>query len=206
MEPSSHSVYNGRLRQRNTGAGLTYAAHYLSTTSRSPSSRRPWQKWILYLSGLALICAIAAETVWAANDTGLPLPRFVSLRKDKVNVRTGPGVRYPVDWVFVYKNMPVEIVAEFKGWRKVRDWKGTTGWVHRSMLSGKYRWVIVRAKTEPMRREAKPEAPVVARLATKVVGRLKQCSGAWCEVSVNGIQGWIRRAAIWGVYPNEGEK
>lgn len=168
--------------------------------------RHAWRRRILLLFGLVFLCALGADAVRAANSTGLPLPRFVSLRKDRVNVRTGPGVRYPVDWVFIYKNMPVEIVAEFKGWRKVRDWKGTTGWVHRSMLSGKYRWIIVRSKTAPLHREAKAEAPVIARLKNKVVGRLKQCQGDWCEVTVNGIQGWIRRGAIWGIYPNEGRE
>lgn len=157
-------------------------------------------------SGIVFLCSIGAEIAWAANKTGLPLPRFVSLRKDRVNVRTGPGVRYPVDWVFIYKNMPVEILAEFKSWRKVRDWKGTIGWVHRSMLSGKYRWIIVQKKTEPLRREANPQAPVIAKLKSKVVGRLKRCRGNWCEVTVNGIQGWVKRAAIWGVYPDEGKK
>ena len=158
------------------------------------------------VSGIFFLGGIGAEIAWAANKSGLPLPRFVSLRKDQVNVRTGPGVRYPVDWVFIYKNMPVEILAEFKGWRKVRDWKGTTGWVHRSMLSGKHRWILVRKNTAPLHREAKPDAPVIAKLNGKVVGRLQQCRGGWCEVTVNGIQGWIKRIALWGVYPDEGTK
>jgi SH3-like domain-containing protein len=185
---------------------MTQAAQFLPNTSINQSSRRRLQKWVILFSGIAFLCAVGAEIVWAANKSGLPLPRFVSLRKDQVNVRTGPGVRYPVDWVFTYKNMPVEILAEFKGWRKVRDWKGTTGWVHRSMLSGKYRWILVRKNTVPLHREAKPDAPVIAKLHNKVVGRLKRCRGAWCEVTVNGIQGWIKRIAIWGVYPHEGKK
>ena len=181
-------------------------AQFPAQNSIDQSARRGLQKLILLFAGLVLLCAVGADIAWSANNSGLPLPRFVALRKDEVNVRTGPGVRYPVDWVFVYKNMPVEIVAEFKGWRKVRDWKGTTGWVHRSMLSGKYRWIIVRDKTADMRREANSAAPMVAKLTNKVVGRLKQCNGGWCEVAVNGLQGWIERKSIWGIYPNEGAK
>jgi SH3-like domain-containing protein len=154
------------------------------------------------LAGLILLASIVGEVALAANKTGLPLPRFVSLRKDKVNVRTGPGIRYPVDWVFTYRNMPVEIVAEFETWRKIRDWQGTIGWVHQSMLSGR-RWVIVRDSTQPLYRTGEANAPIVARVESKVLGRLKQCRSAWCEVDVSGIQGWIRRAAIWGVYPDE---
>ena len=185
---------------------MTHAAQFLPRTIINQSARRRLQKWIILFSGIIFLSAIGADIARAASKSGLPLPRFVSLRKDQVNLRTGPGVRYPVDWVFIYKNMPVEILAEFKGWRKVRDWKGTTGWVHRSMLSGKYRWIIVRNNTEPLRREAKPEAPVIAKLESKVVGQLEQCRGDWCEVTVNGIQGWIKRTALWGVYPNEGTK
>lgn len=185
---------------------MTHAAPFRPETRITHTPRRLFHKWMILFCAIIFLGAMGAEIAWAANNSGRPLPRFVSLRKDKVNVRTGPGVRYPVDWVFVYKNMPVEILAEFKGWRKVRDWKGTTGWVHRSMLSGKYRWIIVRKKSEPMRHEAKPDARVVANLSSKVIGRLSQCEGDWCEVTVNGIQGWIKRAAIWGVYPSEGKR
>ena len=185
---------------------MKHAAHLLPKTSINQSSRRRLQKRIVLISGIVFFSAMGAEIAWAANKPGLPLPRFVSLRKDEVNVRTGPGVRYPVDWVFIYKNMPVQILSEFKGWRKVQDWKGTKGWIHRSMLSGKYRWIIVRAKTAPLRREAEPKAPVIAKLKSKVVGRLKLCRGDWCEITVNGIQGWIKRTALWGVYPSEGKK
>ncbi|HKH69397.1 MAG TPA: SH3 domain-containing protein, partial [Reyranella sp.] len=68
------------------------------------------------------------------KGSGLPIPRFASLRSDEVNVRTGPGPRYPIDWVFKRKAMPVEIVAEFENWRKIRDWQGASGWVHQSLL------------------------------------------------------------------------
>jgi SH3-like domain-containing protein len=185
---------------------MTSAAHLLPNTNTNQPSRRRWCNRILVLITAAILLSIGAEIAWAANNSGLPLPRFVSLRKGEVNVRTGPGVRYPVEWVFTYKHMPVEITAEFKVWRKVRDWKGITGWVHRTMLSGKYRWVIVRNKTAALRREAKADAPVIAKLKSKVVGRLTQCCGRWCEVTVGGLQGWIKRNAIWGVHPKEGSK
>src|SRR5262245_5050819 len=71
------------------------------------------------------------------KGSGLPIPRFASLRSDEVNVRSGPGTRYPVEWVFKRKSMPVEIVAEYDIWRKIRDWQGASGWVHQSLLTGK---------------------------------------------------------------------
>src|SRR5262245_34959241 len=78
-----------------------------------------------------------AQAVTARKGSGLPVPRFASLRSDEVNVRTGPGTRYPVDWVFKRKFMPVEVVAEFENWRKIRDWQGASGWVHQSLLTGR---------------------------------------------------------------------
>lgn len=154
------------------------------------------------LALVLMLATIVAEAARAAGNTGLPLPRFVSLRKGEVNLRTGPGIRYPIEWVLTYKNMPVEIVAEFDAWRKVRDWKGTVGWVHKSMLSGR-RWVIVRGDRRELRRHSDASAPVVAHLDEKVIGRLERCQDNWCRIDIAGIQGWIERTGIWGVYPDE---
>tara|TARA_R110000787_G_scaffold25998_17_gene72828 strand:- start:1001 stop:1603 length:603 start_codon:yes stop_codon:yes gene_type:complete len=134
--------------------------------------------------------------------TGLPLPRFVSLRAGEVNLRTGPGARYPVEWVLVYRHMPVEIIAEFDTWRKIRDWQGTVGWVHQSMISGN-RWVIVREGRQPLRRAGEKDAPIIARIEQKVIGRLKECREQWCEIDFSGFTGWMRRNQVWGVYPGE---
>ena len=134
--------------------------------------------------------------------TGLPLPRYVSVRADEVNVRTGPGVRYPIDWVFVRENMPVEVVAEFETWRQIRDWQGVTGWVHRSMLSGK-RTVMVTPDMITVRRDADANSPPVARAEQGVVGGLDTCRDGWCRVTVGGVVGWAPRNALWGATPGE---
>src|SRR6202048_2611436 len=93
---------------------------------------------------VALLMGGARSSAAAPGDpeAGLPVPRFVSLHADRVNLRTGPGDRYPIDWVFTRKDMPVEIIAQFEHWRQIRDWEGTKGWVHQRMLAGK-RDVIV---------------------------------------------------------------
>ena len=158
---------------------------------------RPWLTSIL----LALVLALSAPWAYAA-EPGARLPRFASLRANEVNVRTGPGVRYPVEWVFVYRHMPVEIVAEFDTWRKVRDWQGTEGWVHRSMLSGR-RTAIVTTGRRAMRDEPERRSAIVAEVEERVVGRLLACKPLWCRVEIAGLRGWIRRAVIWGVYDGE---
>lgn len=142
--------------------------------------------------------------VTAAAETGLPLPRFVSLRAEQVNMRTGPGVRYPIEWVYLRRSLPVEIVQEFQTWRKIRDPEGAEGWVHQSMLSGR-RTVITLAGTHSLRAEPRGDAPVTAYLEAGVQARLIQCPRGmdYCRVEVDGLSGWLHRGEFWGVYRNE---
>ncbi|EWY40479.1 hypothetical protein N825_34905 [Skermanella stibiiresistens SB22] len=137
-----------------------------------------------------------------APPTGLPVPRFVSLRSAEVNVRTGPGTRYPVEWVFVKRDIPVEITAEFDTWRRIRDWEGTEGWVHQSMLSGK-RAMVVTGTVRVLRRTAADSAAGLAKVEPGVAGKLLRCQASWCEVTVDGYRGWLQRTEFWGVYQAE---
>lgn len=136
--------------------------------------------------------------------SGLPLPRFVSLRAEEVNMRAGPGVRYPVDWVYKRKNMPVEVIAEFGTWRKVRDIQGTQGWIHQSMLSSN-RWVTITGQARTLRRKADSQAPAVARVEPGASAQVIECpdESGWCRLSAGGYDGWLRRVEFWGLYPRE---
>ena len=138
--------------------------------------------------------------------TGLPVPRFVSLKADRINVRSGPSRDQDVQWVYTRAGMPVEITAEFENWRRIRDWQGAEGWVYHSLLSGKRTAVVVPAlKTDLVPLYASPDAKsaVVARLQAGVLGRLESCTGTWCEFSGKGFDGWILQIRLWGAYPNE---
>ena len=153
---------------------------------------------------LALLTVIVAALTWgvgARGESGLALPRFVSVRANEVNVRTGPGVRYPIDWVFVRRDMPVEIVGEYGAWRHIRDWQGTSGWVHMSMLSGKR--TVILSDLLTLRDSAGQHAPPVARAEPGVIGELLECNRRWCRIEIGGHRGWIERSGVWGVYPNE---
>lgn len=136
------------------------------------------------------------------KGSGLPLPRFASLRSDEVNVRAGPGTRYPIEWVFKRKALPVEIVAEYENYRKIRDWQGASGWVHQSLLSGK-RSFIVSSKAASVHKTPAVSAEIVARLEPEVMGEIRSCTGDWCRVRVSNVTGWIQRTAMWGVYKSE---
>ena len=143
-----------------------------------------------------------ALTGFGLAQNALPVPRFVSIHAPKVNVRTGPGARYPVDWVLVRKSMPVEIVAEFEHWRKIRDWQGTEGWVHQNMLSGN-RTAVVMNEIRALRRNANDASPIVAKVEPGVIGRVLSCEDAWCRLEISGFRGYMKRTEIWGVLDDE---
>jgi SH3-like domain-containing protein len=157
---------------------------------------------VLLAAVLLLPLSVAAPAQEAPS--GLPLPRFVSLRADEVNLRTGPGVRYPIDWVYQRKGLPVQVIAEYEAWRQIRDAEGTTGWVHRTMLSGK-RTVAINGDATRLYREPTGSAPVAAWVEPGVIGELLECDGDWCRISATdrGVEGWIERRGLWGVLPDE---
>jgi SH3-like domain-containing protein len=144
--------------------------------------------------------SFAAEGI--GSETSLPVPRFVSLRSSEVNLRAGPGTTYPVDWVYVRRGLPVEVVAEFDVWRKIRDWQNTVGWVHQSMLDGR-RTILIVGADRVIRQEPGEAAAIVARLAPGVIGRLLSCDGDWCRIEVQSYRGWLRRDEFWGAYHDE---
>jgi SH3-like domain-containing protein len=152
---------------------------------------------------LLLLClCLAAPAVASEGDTTLPVPRFVTLGTDEVNLRAGPGLRFPVTLVLKRGGLPVEIVREFDIWRQVRDMDGDEGWVHKNMLSGR-RAVVIKGTLQTVLKKPKEGAKPVARLEPGVIAALKTCDPDWCRVEASGYEGWLSRAAVWGVYPGE---
>jgi SH3-like domain-containing protein len=152
----------------------------------------------LFLPFFAML--IAGQAV--ADDTK-NAARFQVLRSDKVNVRAGPATSYPIDWVFTKKGMPVEIVASFDTWRKIRDVEGTEGWVHQGMLAGRRAVIVQGREPKPLRTAAQTGAAPVATLEPGVIGRLLRCDPVWCEVRVDSYRGWMTHEELWGVGPGE---
>jgi SH3-like domain-containing protein len=146
----------------------------------------------------------ASETVGPAS--GLQLPRFVSLKADKVNMHVGPAKNHEVKWRYQRAGLPVEITGEYENWRRIRDSDGTEGWVYHSLLSGRRTGMVtLRSKDEVFPLRAKPgaESRVVAQLQSGVLGTVKRCAGGWCRFLGEGFDGWLPQEKLWGVYPNE---
>lgn len=141
----------------------------------------------------------------ADNQTGgvqLPVPRFVTLGPDEVNVRTGPGTRYPIKFVIRKGGLPVEITREFQVWREIRDVDGDKGWVHKAMLSGR-RAIIVKGQVRTILKKPDEAAQPVVRLEPGVIADLEGCREKWCSVKIATYDGWIKKTDIWGVYDAE---
>ena len=155
------------------------------------------------------------------TDSGLPLPRFVSLKSAKVNMRVGPGRDYKVEWEYRRAGLPVEIIAEFDKWRRIRDAEGTEGWVYGALLSGRRTVVVApwlssgasgggdaEASTPliELHTSADGAARTVARLEPGVTGRATECDGTWCHIEphADGVRaGWMRQSELCGAYPGE---
>jgi SH3-like domain-containing protein len=156
---------------------------------------------------LAQKSAVDLSARKAGPVTGLPIPRFVSLKADEVNVRRGPAWDQQVAWVFRRAGLPVEIIAEFDVWRQVRDSEGATGWVMGTLLSGR-RTVLVapwqdKTRTIDLYASASKSSAVTAKLSPGVLGDVYSCDGNWCQISVAGVSGYIGQDYVWGVYPGE---
>lgn len=161
---------------------------------------------LLLLLAFSIAAPIGASGQTGGSASGLPVPRYVSLKADKVNVRGGPSRDHDVTWIFTRVGIPVEITAESENWRRIRDAEGAEGWVFHSLLSGR-RTVLVSPSTKadafPLYDGPDTGARVVAKLEAKVLGTVRSCNKKWCRIFGNGFDGFIEQHLLWGVYPNE---
>ena len=160
--------------------------------------------------GCALLAAVSGVTPSLAGEaqaavmgpSGLPLPRFVSLKTNEGNARRGPGLTHRIDWVFTRAGMPLRVTAEYENWRRIEDAEGAGGWVHYTMLSGS-RTVLVMQDMVNVLDAPDDAARVAFQAEAGVVGRVQECSTDWCRIGVDGNRGWLRKAALWGVEAGE---
>lgn len=201
----------------------TQQREYLGQSGRSGFAMRSVLA-ILVLSASLLVMVMSgrplANGTEAAHDvtrgpSGLPLPRFVSLKASRANLRIGPGTEYAVSWLYTRPGLPMEIIQEYDHWRHVRDSQGTEGWIYQSLLSGERTaqaapWMQGKVTKTPtyvdMYSAPRKSASLIARLEPGVVMRLHQCTGDWCDASVDGADGWVAQAELWGAYPGEAFK
>jgi SH3-like domain-containing protein len=137
------------------------------------------------------------------GPSGLPVPRWVSLKAGKVNVRQGPSPEHAILWTYVREGLPVEVIAEFDTWRRIRDQSGETGWVRQQLISGRRTVVFTGEDNVPITMKPGRVDRVVAFAAPGLVAELQACHGLWCEVSAKGYDGYVPRDRLWGLYLGE---
>ncbi|MCT7374535.1 SH3 domain-containing protein [Chelativorans salis] len=166
---------------------------------------------------LALMATVASPSIFPSEaiaqslergPSGLPLPRFVSLKSGRVNMRVGPGTDYAVEWLYLKPGLPMEIIQEYDNWRRVRDADGAEGWINQALLSGRRTgaaapWFKGKQATIPLRAQAEEDARHVAEVEPGAIGEVRVCNGEWCRMSFSGHEGWMKQTLVWGVYPGE---
>lgn len=162
---------------------------------------------LFYTGGGAALSQSAVDEM-KLKGSGLPVPRFVSLKSGKVNSRIGPGVNYPVDWLYLKSGLPMEVIQEFDNWRRVRDSDGAEGWINQSLLSGRRTaiaapWQRGKETTIDLMSEPDTAAHKIAIIQPGSLGTIRQCNGAWCEMTFAGHTGWLSQTLVWGAYPGE---
>jgi SH3-like domain-containing protein len=150
-----------------------------------------------------ILTILSLSSIHAAPEK-LPLPRFASIRSNKVNVHVGPGTNYPIEWTYTRQGLPVEIIAEFDTWRQIKDSEGAVSWVHKSLLSGK-RTIMVTGERRELKKKPAATTRVVAYLEPGVIAKVKKCEKDWCQVEVHPYSGWIERKMLWGIYAHENQ-
>ena len=190
-------------------AGSTQAALTEGAPRPARRSARALGAWVA--AGLSLALTTLAAGPVAADATGsasgLPVPRYVSLKSDRVNLREGPSKDHRTTWIFERAGLPVEITAEFETWRKIRDSEGSEGWVLHSLLSGRRTGLVTPWKKDgpavALFKKPDADAAPVARLEPNVLANFRSCDKTWCRVNGDGFDGFVKQTDLWGVYPNE---
>lgn len=138
-----------------------------------------------------------------ANEITNSLPRFVTIKSNQVNARSGPGSSYKIEWVFVSKGEPVKIIAEFEQWRKVEDIEGKGGWIHSSVLSPKRSVIIIGNNIEKLYSSSKVSSRIVAKLEPGLRCLFDKCDANWCKIKCQGHKGWIESKKLWGILDSD---
>ena len=161
---------------------------------------------IMLVAGGEFVHSSPLSAASVAGKSGLQVPRFVSLKTSRVNVRVGPGEDYKIAWVFTRTGLPIEVIQEYDTWRRIRDSDGAVGWVFNSLLSGKRTAVVTpwnSGEPQPIHADATTSAAVTAYLEPGVLSTVDRCRSGWCRIAGKGFDGWIEQDRLWGVYPNE---
>ena len=154
------------------------------------------------INKLLLILSVLCGFIVSAEQKSLQI-RYVTIKSNQVNARKGPGVNYPIDWVFVKKGEPVKVISEFEQWRKIQDIEGFGGWVHSSVLSPKRTIIIKASSIVKLFSKSNEKGKIVAKLEPGLRCNFSKCKHSWCQIKCSGYTGWLKAEYLWGLIPDE---
>jgi SH3-like domain-containing protein len=165
-----------------------------------------WTRRLLKWAALACLVSpclgTGADAAPAANErptpSGLPVPRYVALKFDKVNARSGPGDDHRLLWIYRVRDLPVQVVAETSEWRRICDPQGQLAWVHKRTTDGRRMTINMSDQPAPLRKHPKMTAAPAAYLNSHAMAALVRCDKGWCRVRAGGASGWVQEGALWG--------
>ena len=136
------------------------------------------------------------------KETRLEIPRYVSLKSNDANIRVGPSKKYPIVLKYTIKNYPLKVLEEYEEWRRVEDFKQNTGWIHKSLITGK-RTGIILSDEKNVKLLNTLNGNVIGEIGKRNIVYLEKCKINWCLVSLGNFNGWMDKKYIWGVKQNE---
>ena len=137
------------------------------------------------------------------KETGLEIPRYVSLKSDDANIRVGPSKNYPIEIKYIKKNYPLKVLDEYEEWRKVEDFNRNIGWIHKSLISGIRTGIVLSNDNKNISILNTLDGNVIGEIGNGNIVFLEKCKIDWCLVSVDNYEGWMDKNYIWGVKEKE---
>ncbi len=162
---------------------------------------------ICFVVGFSTLPLAAVEKT--VGPSGEPVPRYVSLKADEVNVRRGPGRDHKIMWVFKKLGLPLKVVSEYEEWREIEDHGGAKGWIYHGLLSRRRTAITIDPKAKnlshiPLYEEAEASSDTIANLGKGVIVHILSCTGSWCHIAVKKeLKGWVLQAHVWGLFEAE---
>ena len=150
---------------------------------------------------LVAVVLLCTATVASAQDKKPPY--WASIASGEAMMRTGPGRNYPGIWLYKRRDLPVRVLQIYPNWRKIEDPAGEQGWMLVTLLSDRRTAIVRPGVPRDVRVKPAASAPIRYRIEAGVVGRIDECSGAWCRIEMGKRRGYIERDALFGLDGNE---
>ena len=157
----------------------------------------------IVIAFILIIIFSQASNADIGKETGLEIPRYVSLKSNDANIRVGPSKNYPIEIKYIKKNYPLKVLEEYEEWRKVEDFKKNIGWIHKSLISGTRTGIVLSNDDKTIKLLNTLDGDIIGEIGKGNIVFLEKCKTDWCFISSGNYKGWIDKKYIWGIKEKE---